>query len=90
MSPRVEQLRGFRCPSAAAGVWHSRDMCSKPQESISVLREALQIQDKERVQRFGRCLDINSWSPDKDTRLTTPHQMQYTSTEGLTVFPQVS
>lgn len=27
------------------------------------------MQDKERAQRFGRWLDINSWTPDKDTRL---------------------
>lgn len=70
MSPGAEQLRGFRCLSAAAGVWHSREMYSKPQGSISALREALQMQDKERVQTFGRWLDINS--PDNDTRLTTP------------------
>lgn len=49
MSPRAEQLRGFRCLSAAAGAWHSREMCSKPQGSISVLRGAVQVQDKERV-----------------------------------------
>lgn len=29
------------------------------------------MQDKERAQRFGRWLDINSWTPDKDTRLPT-------------------
>lgn len=69
MSPRAEQLRGFRCPlSSCRCMAQQRNILQAPREHLCFERSPTDAGQGEGAEVW----EINSWRPDKDSRLTTP------------------